>query len=112
MAGRIALEDLEIEGTLVRRGQVVLLCLGSASRDPDRFPDPDTFRLDRPDTARTIGFGGGVHYCLGARLAAIELETALTVLGERLPGLTVDLGSLRWRARNTVRGPETLRATW
>lgn len=112
MAGRIALEDLEIEGTPVRRGQVVLLCLGAASRDPDRFPDPDTFRLDRPDTARTIGFGGGVHYCLGARLAAIELETALTVLDERLPGLTVDLDSLRWRARNTVRGPETLRATW
>jgi len=59
-----------------------------------------------------VGFGGGVHYCLGARLAAIELEVALQVLHDRLPSLQLDLPGLRWRARSTVRGPQHLGATW
>jgi cytochrome P450 len=112
MAGRIALEDVEVEGMTIRRGQTLLLCLGSASRDPARFPDPDAFLIDRPDSGRLIGFGGGIHYCLGARLATIELETALQVLHDRLPGMQLDLQGLRWRARDTVRGPERLGATW
>ncbi|MFI0741095.1 cytochrome P450 [Streptomyces sp. NPDC021100] len=86
LISRRAHEDGEIGGHPVRRGDKVTLVLGSANRDPRRFPHPD--RLDiRRDARRHCGFGLGAHYCLGAPLARVEAETGLRRLLTGLPGL-------------------------
>ena len=83
--GRIAAEDFEV----FKKGQMVFLCIGSANRDPEHFPDPDTFRLDRPVT-KLMSFGSGPHFCLGSILARQEATLALTSLFSRHPGLRLD----------------------
>ncbi|MGK5637160.1 cytochrome P450 [Streptomyces sp. URMC 126] len=86
MISRRAHEDGEIGGRRVRKGDKVTLVLGSANRDPRRFPHPD--RLDvRRDARRHCGFGLGAHYCLGAPLARVEAEIGLARLLTGLPGL-------------------------
>lgn len=114
IAARAALAPVELRGVRIAAGDTVYLALGAANRDPAVFDEPDAFRLDRPgDTAKTLAFGGGAHYCLGARLARIELETALETLLRRLPALCIDrLDDLQWRPTFTVRGLESLPATW
>lgn len=114
IAARTAMEDLDIVGTPIQRGDMVYVSLGAANRDPAAFPDPDAFLIQRPESSRKpLSFGGGAHYCLGARLARIELETALDVLLTKMPGLRlVDVDPPRWRPTLTIRGLETLRAVW
>ncbi|TAN52294.1 MAG: cytochrome P450 [Methylococcaceae bacterium] len=114
LAARVALQDVVWEGVEVARGDTVYINLGAANRDPAVFSDAETFDILRPDAApKPLSFGGGVHYCLGARLARIELETALAALLQRLPELQPeDLTSLRRRPTNTVRGLESLWVTW
>lgn len=114
LAARVALQDVVWEGVAVARGDTVYINLGAANRDPAAFSDADTFNILRPETApKPLSFGGGIHYCLGARLARIELETALAALLQRLPDLQAeDLAALRWRPTNTVRGLESLWARW
>lgn len=86
MFTRYALEDCEIFGVRLRQGEKIGLLLGAANRDPARFPAPD-----RLDPARSHGahvsFGAGIHFCVGAPLARLELEVALPILFERWPGL-------------------------
>jgi cytochrome P450 len=85
---RWVLEDgVEIADEPVPRGQKVALLFGSANRDPRLFDEPDAFDVGREDAAEHIGFGGGIHVCIGAPLARIELEAALRALVERAPGL-------------------------
>jgi cytochrome P450 len=75
---RMAFEETEVDGARLPKDTIVFLLLGLSNRDPARFDKPDTLDLDRPEsTNRSIMFGGGIHYCLGARLATLELETAL-----------------------------------
>ncbi|GLF94860.1 cytochrome P450 [Streptomyces yaizuensis] len=83
---RWAYEDIRIGGYEVPRGSRVVALLGSANRDPARFPDPDALDLRRP-ADRNLGFGLGVHYCLGATLARAEAEIGLRALLDGLPGL-------------------------
>lgn len=83
---RLAATDVELVGHRIARGDFVIAVLGSANRDPARFPDADRLDLDRDDV-RHVGFGRGRHFCLGAPLARIEAEIALTTLLRRLPGL-------------------------
>jgi len=111
LTARSALEDLEIDGTPVRRGDTVYLFLGSANRDPEKFGSPDAFIIDRRhEEARALSFGGGLHHCLGARLATAEIEVALGVLFRRLPDLEIaNIDALRWHPRNSLRGVESLR---
>jgi cytochrome P450 len=78
---------VEIAGVPIPRGEVVSLLFGSANRDPRTFDDPDRLDVARADAAEHIGFGGGIHVCIGAPLARIELEAALRTLVERAPGL-------------------------
>ena len=86
MFTRYALEDLELGDVQLRRGEQVGLMLGAANRDPAAYADPDRFIPGRDGPAQA-GFGGGIHFCLGAPLARLELEVVLPILLDRLPGL-------------------------
>ena len=78
---------VEIAGQPVSRGAKVALLFGAANRDPRVFDHPDAFDVGRANAAEHIGFGGGIHVCIGAPLARVELEAALRALVERAPGL-------------------------
>ncbi|MEH6379678.1 cytochrome P450 [Streptomyces sp. KLMMK] len=95
---RFPVEPVVIGGVPVPQGDTVLLCLASAHRDPDRYPDPDRFDIHREDKAH-LALGQGMHYCLGAALARMEIRIALSTLLRRLPGiaLAVPADALRWR---------------
>ena len=108
---RWVLEDcVEIAGEPVPRGAKVALLFGSANRDPRAFDDPDAFDVGRPNAADHIGFGGGIHVCIGAPLARIELATALGALVERASGLSLAEEPRRNRAF-VIWGLETLCVT-
>ncbi|WNC17727.1 cytochrome P450 [Brevibacillus brevis] len=81
--GRVATEDVEIGGQQIQKGQQVVSWVGSANRDPDKFEDPDTFLPDRKPNAH-MGFGFGIHFCLGAPLARLEGQIALEILLSKL----------------------------
>ncbi|MER5772298.1 cytochrome P450 [Streptomyces sp. NPDC001985] len=84
---RFATEDAEIAGTRIPRGALVQIALNSANRDPGKFDDPDRFDVARPGSPQSahLGFGHGIHYCLGAPLARLETQLALTGLFGRFP---------------------------
>ncbi|MFF8961067.1 cytochrome P450 [Streptomyces sp. NPDC014894] len=86
---RYATEDLDIAGTRIPEGALVQIALNSANRDPLKFDAPDRFDVNRPGNAQSahLGFGHGIHYCLGAPLARMETQIALTGLFGRFPGL-------------------------
>jgi cytochrome P450 len=107
---RYARQDLEICGTTVPRGELVLAVLGSANRDEQHFEDPDTLDLAR-DPNRHLAFGrGGVHHCLGAPLARMEGQIAISALLKRFPSLHLDAdpASLHWRLGLFLRGLQRL----
>ena len=92
---RWVLDDgVEIDGTPIPLGTRVALVLGAANRDPRRFPDPDRFDVARTDTGH-LTFGGGIHFCVGAPLARLELETTLTELLRSEEELVVLPGAAR-----------------
>ena len=105
---RYAREDVEIEGTTIPRGELVLAVLGSANRDERHFEDPNVLDLAR-DPNRHLAFGrGGVHHCLGAPLARMEGQIALNALLRRFPGARLAPVTLRWRPGLFLRGLEKL----
>ncbi|WP_186067307.1 cytochrome P450 [Burkholderia gladioli] len=109
---RAPLEDLKIEGTDVPAGTSIFLMLGSANRDPAKFSNPDHLEIGR-DSMKALTFGAGIHHCLGYRLALMEIETALSVLLERLPNLQLTgLDRLTWNQRGNLRGVTSLSASW
>ncbi|WP_113888931.1 cytochrome P450 [Roseiarcus fermentans] len=107
---RYALEDVEAYGVSLRQGDKIGLLLGAANRDPARFPDPDAFEPVR-DPNPHVTFGAGLHFCVGAPLARLEMTIALPILFERLPGLRL---AERPRCRDAYhfRGLEALRVAW
>lgn len=107
---RFTHRDTVIGSARVPAGRFVLLSLGSANRDPERFADADELRLARDATGH-LAFGHGAHHCLGAPLARMEIEVALTALLRRFPDLRVVEGEAppRWRDSMLIRGVETLR---
>jgi cytochrome P450 len=110
---RYALEDLEIGGVRIPRGEVVLLSIAAADRDPARFPDPDRFDVTNGAPGH-LAFGHGVHFCLGAPLARLEGQIAFTALLERLPdlALAVPEDALQWSAGGVLRGVRELPVTF
>ena len=106
---RFATEPLTIGGQPIAVGDPVLVVLAAADRDPAKFADPDRLDLTRRDNQH-LGYGHGIHYCLGAPLARLEGQTALATLLRRLPDLRLaaDPEELRWRGGLIMRGLRTL----
>ena len=85
--GRRVIRDCIVAGRRLRRGDLVIAHLAAANRDPEKFPDPDAFRVDRQGEATPLSFGWGPHVCIGAELSVLEAWTAFAQLRQRLPGL-------------------------
>ena len=108
---RYALEDVTLEGGLsFRQGETIGLMLAAANRDPSRFAEANRFDPFRSD-GQNVSFGAGIHFCIGAPLARIEMQEALRVLFQRLPGLQLT-GTPHYRNIYHFHGLERLDATW
>jgi cytochrome P450 len=94
---RVTAEPVTVDGVVIPAHEQVLVCLGSANRDPGRFPAPDVLDIGRSN-GPNLGFGHGAHYCLGAPLARLEARVAFETLLGRHPGLRLagDRGTLAW----------------
>ncbi|MBV9338215.1 MAG: cytochrome P450 [Solirubrobacterales bacterium] len=103
---RLATDELEIRGNHITAGDTVILHIGAANRDPDRFPEPARFDVQRTNN-RHLAFGWAAHFCLGAPLARLESQAALGRLLEQFD-LASTPGDVPWRESMTLRCPETL----
>ncbi|RBQ15883.1 hypothetical protein DP939_33295 [Spongiactinospora rosea] len=108
---RYAQTDLNVAGAAISAGDLVLVRLEAANRDPARFAAPDRFE---PGRGQSLAFGHGPHYCLGAPLARVEIAAALTALAEGLPDLrlAVPAEQIEWAGNATDSGPARLPVTW
>jgi cytochrome P450 len=93
--GRVARENVSICGQSIQHGQTVLCLLGAANRDPQQFPDPDRFNIHRCPN-RHVGFGHGIHFCIGAALARLEAPIAINTILTRFPRLILDSETVEW----------------
>ena len=102
---RFATEDIDIGGTVIPRGEMVLVVLAAADHDPERFANPDELDITRTDN-RHLAFGKGIHHCLGAPLARMEGQIAISTLLRRMPDLRLKGSpeSLSWRPGMILRG--------
>jgi hypothetical protein len=108
---RIATADVELAGQRIPAGALVVLLLGATNRDPARFPDPDRFDILRRDLGH-LAFGAGVHRCLGAFLARLETQVAVSSLLRRWRALRLATPQPAWRPTATLRGLAALPVTW
>lgn len=106
---RYAGEDIRMGGAIIHRGALVFVVISSANRDPRQFPDPDTLDITRSPNQH-LSFGQGIHYCLGAPLARMEGQIAISHLLARFPGLRLSIApeKLRWRRGLVLRGLQRL----
>ncbi len=110
---RIAREDLEIGGQAIRAGDAVLVQLDSANRDESVFPSAGDLDFGRK-VNHHLAFGFGVHHCVGAPLARLELRVLLSTLVRRVPGLRLAISAdgIEWRRDGLLRGVSSLPVTW
>jgi cytochrome P450 len=107
---RVLTAEVEVGGKILPPGSRVAVVLGSANRDPARFPDPDRLDITRPDN-RHLAFGGGMHYCLGVSLARAEAQIAINTLLRRMPGLQLQ-DEPEWRKTSLLRGLKSFPVAW
>jgi cytochrome P450 len=106
---RTATEDVELGDITVREGERIAALLGAANRDPEVFAEPDRFNVMRGDNPH-LGFGAGIHFCVGAPLARVELQTSLRTLRSRFPGMQLAQQPQR-RPEFVIRGVTSLPVT-
>jgi pimeloyl-[acyl-carrier protein] synthase len=106
--GRLAREDIELGGKLIRKRQAVMAVMAAANRDPEHFPDPDRLDITRENN-RHVAFGHGAHYCFGAPLARIEGQIAFEEMLRWFPSWSLEPGPLVWRTNSGLRGLTSLR---
>jgi cytochrome P450 len=109
--GRLAPEDRELGGKTIRQGQAVMAVMAAANRDPERFPEPDTFDPRRQDN-RHLAFGYAAHFCFGAALARIEGQEVFDAMLRRIPDLRPGSEPLVWRNNSGLRGVMALPVTF
>lgn len=103
---RRAMEDIEIAGKLISKGDTVIVYIGAANRDPEEFTNPDQLDFNRRN--RHIAFGGGIHHCLGIFLAKVEAQIAINTLIQSLPDIRINREKLDWHESITLRCLKTL----
>lgn len=103
LTGRNALEDMEVGGVTLEKGEFSMLLIGSANRDPEAFADPDVFDVTRSDNNH-LGFGFGIHHCIGAPLARLEAQIALPTLFRRAAHLERVSDELDYKDNIILRG--------
>lgn len=108
---RVAKQATEIEGKKIYKGQSVMLMLGAANRDPQRFHDPDVLDLRRSDN-RHLAFGHNIHYCIGAPIARLELQVAIQTVLQRMPHLRLADQELEWQENLSFHGLKALHVTF
>lgn len=110
---RVATRDCEVGGTRIRKGDAVVVMLPAANRDPRVFDDPERFDISRKPNPH-IGFGHGIHHCVGHALARMELRAVFERLAARLPGLRLaePVAGLGWRQGYNAYGVRTVPVTW
>ena len=101
------MEEAEIQGKRIRKGDLVNTIIGSANRDPERFTHPDRFDITR-DEGRHLGFGLGIHFCIGAPLVRLEAEIVFETLLRRFPRLRLATDTLAWQEHPIFRGLKQL----
>jgi len=104
---RAAKEDVEIGGVTIKAGRRLTVLLAAANRDPNRYEAPDELRLDREDP-RPLSFGHGIHHCIGAALARMQMRTGLRVFLDRFGEYEIDNAAIEWKAHPALRGPIVL----
>ena len=107
---RTTTKEVEIGGCRIGEGEKVLMFLGAANRDPRRWSDPDRYDITRK-TSGHVGFGGGVHMCVGQLVARLEGEVMLAALARKVAGIEIS-GPVKRRYNNTLRGLESLPVTF
>jgi len=105
--GRLVMEDFELAGRTLQKGQSVLLLLGAANHDPAQFPNPDSLDLGRANNHHGA-FAFGPHYCLGAPLARLEAQIAIPTLFTKFPDLRLASEEVEWQQNFVLRGLKTL----
>lgn len=110
---RTALEDVDLDGHRVGKGESVALSMQAANRDPERFPNPDVLDLRRHATGH-LTFGHGVHQCLGQQLARVQMRVAFPALLQRFPtlALAIDENDVPLRTEHDIYGVHELPVTW
>jgi cytochrome P450 len=103
----MATDDVELAGVTIPAGTLVVANTAAANRDPAIYADPDRLDITRHDVPGMLTFGGGIHYCLGAHLARIELAEALSVIARRMPNPR-STGTAPWQPFIGITGPTTL----
>ncbi len=110
LTARVALRDVEVAGMRIEQGELVVIYLAAANRDPAVFPDPHRFDIERPNAGRHLAFSGGRHFCLGAALARAEGEVGLRTFFDRFPQARA-AGTGSRRDTRVLRGWSTLPVT-
>jgi len=104
---RVATRDIELHGKTIHSGDKVVLAFGSGNRDGRKFPDPDSFDIDRRPQGH-LGFGSGKHFCLGSQMARLVTEVAMRRFLERVPNYHLTVDKLAWNSSSNFRSPTAL----
>ncbi|MGY4281710.1 cytochrome P450 [Bradyrhizobium sp. LM2.7] len=114
LSARMALEDVDLGGTVIRAFETILVSFSAANRDPQVFAEPDRVDLTRQEAGKHLTFSYGIHQCLGQHFARLELQIALADLVDRFPTLdfAIPVEDIQWHTDRDIYAPQSLPVTW